>query len=100
MTQLVTSDQFEPIVDAEHAKKRMRKAVACEISGSRFVKKRESSVANSAEFTELSVFFAEESLVNGKWSAKTGSAVFGEENGKAEALEERNRARLMANDAI
>ena len=100
MAQLVASDEFEPIVDAEHAEKRMRKAVRCEISGFCFLEKRESSLANSAEFTELSIFFAEESLVDGKWRTETRRAVFGEEERIAEALKERNRARLVANDAI
>lgn len=78
----------------------MRKAVGCEISGFCFVKKRECSIANSAEAAKLSVFFGEQGWIDGKRRAEAAHAIFDEEEWKAEAFCEWNMTWLVLEDAL
>lgn len=48
VAELVAGNEIEPMVDGEHAEKRVGKAVRCEILGFCFVQKREGSIANRA----------------------------------------------------
>ena len=99
MAKLVACDQFEPFVDAQHAKKRMGKEIRSEISGFCFVEKHESLIANRTQIAQLNIFFAEPSLVNRERRAETKNAVFGDEKRKVKALQEGYRTRIMADDA-
>lgn len=76
VTELVASDQIEPIVDAEHAEKRVRETIRREISGFCFVKERESALANRAKIADLSVFFTQKFFIDGKRRAKAANAIF------------------------
>jgi len=100
MAKLVGSDEFEPSVEIEHTEEGMRKAIGREISRFCFVEERESSFANSAESGEHGVFSGEERMVDGKRRLEAADAIFGQEKREAEPLQEGNRARGMAKDAI
>jgi len=64
-----------------------------------FVEERESSFANSAETGKHGIFFGEEGRVDGERVFEAANAIFGEEQREAEALQERNRAWRMVEDA-
>lgn len=99
VAELVAGDQFEPGVEIEHAKKGMREAVGREILRLCFVEKRESSFANSAESGEHGIFVRHQSGVDGKRRFEAADAILGQEERKAETLQERNWARRMAKNA-
>ncbi len=100
VTDLVAGDEIEPMVDAEHAEKGMRKTVWCEILGFCFVQKRESSVAHRAEIAKLGVFFAEEGGVDRNRRAEAANAIFDQEERKTKTLRQRDRCWLVAQDAF
>src|SRR5258708_18802594 len=100
MAKLVAGDEFEPSVEIEHAEVGMRKGIGREISRFCFVEERESSFANSAEGGEHGIFFSEKRAVDGKRRLQTADAIFGQEEREAEALQERDGARRVAEDAV
>jgi len=100
MAKLVAGDEFEPTVEIEHAEKGMRKTIRREISRFCFVEERESSFANSAKSGEHGIFFSEERRVDGKRRLEAEDAIFGQEKREPEALQERDRARRVAEDAV